>query len=1634
MKKVLLFFTLFTAITCANGQTGNEWIDFGQSYYKVQTAQDGLYRLTYNDLQAAGVPVNAIDPTTLRLFHRGVEQAIYVQGENDAQFDAGDFIDFFGQRNDGTLDAQLYKPASAQPHKLYNLYCDTTAYFLTFGSAPGKRMDSYNESKGTLTAEPHHLNQPIRHTIQQYGTGAVYGLDVQQTFFDKGEGWMGALISQNQVRSYQVLGVTNGDVGAGKPQLEVMLVGRNENNHLTEISVGGSMRVLGNVTSSGYDATLASFAIEWSDIDASGNLTVSAKSLNVSDWISVSYARVIYPQSFNVSGTPQKFFNLLTNPVNKSYIEIQNPAPGVRIFDVTSPDDVVRVEGTLATTFNAVVRNTMSNRRVLASSSTLTPVIHQVTFRQINPEDHDYVILTHPVLRVPASGYSDPVEAYAAYRSSPEGGGYDTLTLNIQDVYDQFGYGELSPVGIFNLMKYLTAVKVPRYFFIIGKGLEVFYDYNRDQGAFTTHADLIPSAGHPSSDNYFTVGLAGSTHEPAVPTGRLTASNSIEVANYLNKVIETEALPKNDLRRKNLLHLSGGIEEGEPERFRNYVEGFESRARSYYLGGNVSTIAKRSRDIKLISIADEINAGLGLVTFFGHSSSSTLDFDIGYVTNPVMGYDNKGKYPMMLIHGCNAGSFFIDDFLFGEDWIMAKDKGAIGFIAHTYFGLENNLRKYGDTFYGVAYNDLGFISKGVGDIMRETARRYMTTAIASPANVTQVQQMVLLGDPAVALFGTSKSDLAVDDNTISFSSFNASPITALTDSFNVNVVVKNFGIAKPEDKFRIEITRLLNDGSAIVYDTIVDPVLFSDTIAVVIRDAFGSFGNNSFTVTVDADNLIEELNEANNTASHDLFIPLNGTKNLFPVNFSIVHEQDVTLVWQTTDALSDVRTFVLEVDTASTFDSPYRKTFEVAAKVLGRQLVSLLPLDSVAYYWRTKLSAPLPGENDSWEVSTFSIIDNANDGWAQLHFPQYTTNATEGLLLNDDVRKITFEATVTDLSITTFGASHPTTNRDVSVKIAGTEFNLYTQEGGAFGCRDNSLNLIAFDKNSTTPYIGIPFKWYNRLERSCGREPWVINNFVPGEMVTGNGDDLVAYVNNIAAGDSVVLYSIGNAAFSNWPIDAKDKLSDFGISLAQLSTLVDGEPVVILGKKGSLPGTAKIYRVSSSPSTSELNVNETITGGFSSGTMTSPLIGPALSWQLFQEKSNSKELQDEASYSIEGVKLNGESTTLFSDALHNQDLSTIDATEYPYLRVRYHSTDELNLTPAQLNHWIVYYTPVPEGLVTYLGERSQENISEGAVWKGNYGFINIGGRSFPDSLTVKYESYNHSSTVSEIQTMRIKSPAIGDTTKFVVNINTQNKDGLNDVGVFVNPRITPEQYFDNNVITLVKHVNVEQDFFHPVMDVTVDGRRLIEGDFVSRNPLIAVRVWDENRNFLKNNLEGVRMFITYPCDEFECDPVQVDLNSAEVKWSPATSTSDFMIEYRPVDLADGYYIFTVEAQDAQGNPSGVEPYKIGFVVQSETVITFLPPYPNPSSGEISFSVVVNGPGEPVDGRLEIVDVNGKMVRTFSASSLYIGTNRWIWNGTDASGSAVRSGVYICKMFFALNGKEYQKNLKVVIVR
>ena len=325
------------------------------------------------------------------------------------------------------------------------------------------------------------------------------------------------------------------------------------------------------------------------------------------------------------------------------------------------------------------------------------------------------------------------------------------------------------------------------------------------------------------------------------------------------------------------------------------------------------------------------------------------------------------------------------------------------------------------------------------------------------------------------------------------------------------------------------------------------------------------------------------------------------------------------------------------------------------------------------------------------------------------------------------------------------------------------------------------------------------------------------------------------------------------------------------------------------------------------------------------------------------------------------------------------------------------------------------YEPVAEGVLFYDGTVPTQNVQEGQSWSTRFGFVNVSDKEFNDPLKVELEVVTQETQHRLATDSLIRAPLPGQTTYFNVYSKTVGKAGINDVNVYVNRREVSEQYYDNNFANLPGYLIVQPDKTNPALDVTIDGRNIRNGEFVSSNPLIQLTVKDENPFMLITDPKNIKIFLRYPCN---CDPLIPILNNDSVKWYPATITTDFRVDFTPINLMDGEYVLSVEASDVSGNLSGADPYEISFNVKSETTLNFNGVYPNPSSIGFFFNFELSGNILPEEFLLEVFSPAGQLVTRFGIEDVqrfYIGTNEIIWNGMDTTGKLLTNGVYLYRL-------------------
>lgn len=1656
--KLNFFMKKFLTVSCFlllafPGVTQVQWIDYTRDYYKIYTASNGLYRLSYTTLSASGINMNQLDPRDIKLFHRGEEVSIYVEGEEDGEFDTGDFMEFVGKRNDGTLDSLLYEEPEMMPNPYYNTHNDSTAYFLTVTPGfRGKRMPVRELSQGALAPHTMYGSEKIEVYSDQYALGRTFTEGTRLSTYDRGQGWVSPVITRGNKREHSFKSL--GDISSlGPGSIEIGLVGRSENSHLTGISVGPTpsrLREIGLFAYEDFDFFKVEAPLTSTDFNESGDLMVVVSSLGVDgavDNISIGYIKISYTKVLQPGDFVQEVFHL---EAGESQIEIGDVFGEYVGYDITDVNHPIKSRLSKNGSNLLIPAGRNAQKAILmvqqANSVKIINIMERVKFRNLLQQPSNYILVSNELLRKPSSTYGDAVVAYAAYRASPPGGGYDTLTVNVDDLYNQFSYGEKSPLAIHEFLRQYYPLHQPEYLLLVGRSYGIYntkrvggvtYNYRNNPGVFSFQ-DLLPPAGYPYSDNQYAVGLnKAEPDRQDIAVGRIPARTPDDVVNYLEKIKEKDALGVQEDWQKNVVHLSGGRSAFELERFFNFLNGFKAMAEDIFFGAEVSTIRKRSNEVvELINISEEVNEGVSLVTFFGHSAPATTDIDIGFVSVNELGYNNKGKYPVLLLNGCDAGNAYGEAYTFGEDWIITPDKGASNYMAHSSLGVDVFLRRYSESFYTKAFSDSSLIDQTVGKVKIEGEKLFYSRYGNSPINRSHTNQMIMLGDPAARIFPAAKADYAIRSEDVFLEAFNDLPLNTLSDSLNLSFVIRNLGRVDL-DSIELLVSRRLPDGTLIPFDTQqLAPIYRRDTISLSIPNTgMNSFGENIFTIEINKDRQIEELNYANNAVTASKFLQLSGTQNLAPLNFSIINQSQIEMITQIPGKSILERNIVVQIDSVADFSSPARRESRITTSGLARWSLDLMPYfslkDSATFYWRSRFLEPLEGEDTSWSQSSFSYIQNGPEGWTQRTFPQLENNILENLQINATQKEWQYEPTKLNVDVFTFGTENQDyTFNQTQIMLNGISYILDTPYRF---CANGSLGLMAFDQKTLVPYLPVPLTNIDVLdEKSCGRTPQIIQN-IRNIRITGDGQTmLLDYVDGLKEGDFVVIFSVGNVTFSDWPEEAYAKMRNIGANEATLRNLKTGDPYILFGKKGMKPGEAIeiiANKTGEIPSNAQsITFGKDFEGYFTSGRIISPRIGPASDWISFLNQVRQRDMfrQELSSFDIIGVSPEGNETTLFAQVQEDQvALQSINPDLYPYLRLQYALNDPESSVPEQLHKWQVNYTGVPEGVLILKNIQEHIPLNEGEETEVKFEFINISNYDFIDSLTVEWAFNNADLRKSEKFSQKIPPVKRGELHQFSIVFSSLGLPGKNSFNIFANPREFQEQSFRNNLMDLPDYFVVRGDDQNPVLEVSFDGVHIMDGDIVSPNVMVSALFKDENSLSLKKDTTGMEVSLKKECEG--CEFERISFSSIKLKWFEASEERDFRLEFQPGPLEDGRYMLRINGTDAAGNFAGEKPYEISFEVINESQITNFYPYPNPFSSSVRFVFTVTGAEVPDQIKIQVMTITGKVVREIFQDELgpvRIGNNisEYAWDGKDEYGDQLANGVYIYRVLIRKNGQ------------
>ncbi|MBI3765266.1 MAG: type IX secretion system sortase PorU, partial [Ignavibacteriales bacterium] len=737
-------------------------------WYRFTVNEDGMYKLTGQMLLDAGIPLST-DPRTISIYGNGgyetpmaisatyvddlVQNAVYVNdGGTPGQLDPSDYIIFFGK----TTRGWNYNPASKTFSHYINHFTEANVYWLTYGGS------------NKLMTEVPSLNQPMsfRPTTVK---GKLFRKDDKVNLLSSGLEWLGQPINADDQITYvhSLPGLDNSqpikyvfDVAARSAATSTFTISEHGNSLVSTLLPGSlfgdypyqiSERVLTVVQAPTFTGEQSQLRFSFVNSDAASNGYVR--------WYELFYPRFLTAQNdlFN-------FHAADTNAVAE-YSITGFSGGQILVFDVTKYDSVLSISSPQISADTCRFQlglNSGSARElyVVGGNGFKSPGSLIRTANQNlhgDPNEAPYIIITN-------SEFMSAAQRLKAYREQPGANYLKTLVVDVDQIYNEFGGGLLSPAAIRNYLRYvyLNWSSPPQYVLFFGDG---DFDY---KNIIVSNPNWIPPWESPQSfDPLATYAEEGAYvsffdgNRVDLGLGRLTARSLQEANTVVDKIIEYETRSVNDpWKIRTTFVADDGLEApgrnngfahtNDQENASRLVPSlFEKKKIYLYEYPTVFTAGGRRKPAVNQAIRDQITQGTLMLNFAGHGNPRVWTHEGVFVREtdiPLL--HNKGKYFFLVAATCNYSHFdMLTDQSSGELLVSMPDAGAIATFSanRPVYAAENALLNQILCRNLFTSDSVGrVLPKRLGDVIFQTLQE----GTFDPNND---KKYFLLGDPALRI-------------------------------------------------------------------------------------------------------------------------------------------------------------------------------------------------------------------------------------------------------------------------------------------------------------------------------------------------------------------------------------------------------------------------------------------------------------------------------------------------------------------------------------------------------------------------------------------------------------------------------------------------------------------------------------------------------------------------------------------------------------------------------------------------------------------------------------------------------------------------------------------------------------------
>jgi hypothetical protein len=1186
----------------------DSWIDYTQEYLKLGVAKDGIYRLTFSDLQSNGIPITTVNPKSFKLFLKGKEIPLYVRTENENAFVNGDYIEFLGRRNYG--DAQ-YREAAAYGtpyHEYLNRYSDTTIYWLSWSGTGGKRVDTVVTASGVPSDTTKYYDELLHSEINNYWDYSLSGGDIRKNIPDIlenktwNEGNFGVgvlqipftvsnLFPDKPARAFVKLQDYSSDISSNAHDLALSInsfpsmfdSGYIDKYQVKVLTANISSGVLSNGTNTvnlnsfPTQNTINTVIRDWYELEYPRYLTADTGSLNF------SYRSPLAPKVsvLTITGVSYSPFSLYKLTIADSSI--------IKITNFTHSNDTVQFIDTVAA----------GNSYFLTKDDKAgTPFIfYKKKFSNLRnaANQADYIAITHPYFMSSAASYISFIAS--TYTVS-------TKLIDVNDIYDEFNYGFFAPEPIRDFLQstsvYWQSPK-PKYVFLIGKATYDYYGNKTKYFGVPPLNNYVPSYGNPVSDAWFTIWDSTGAMIPQMSIGRVPAKNLDEFQYYFSK--HQKYVTKGyDEWNKTYLFFSGGnftdtnqiaqCKSVNDFVINNYIAQppIGGKSTDFYKTANpISNFGPYSPDY----IQNAIEQGGMFISYIGHSGTQTWDNSITDVSQLA---NIRDRNPLITDFGCSTGKHAEPDvFSFSELSVNDLQGQAIAYIGNSSLGFTTTAFTFPQIFYKKLLEDT---SLSVGETHRLAKLDYIKLYGTSDVYGIFIETSSLIGDPILSLPIPQKPNLSLANSVMKITpqrpTEQADSITVFNDS--IEILIK--------DAY----------GGTISYTTTLKRKipLYDDSLAITVPIK-GKPGEHIFTITIDPSNTIDEIYKNDNALSYTYNVASSTIRNLA---ITPVANQTQGIIKFLNPSVNPAQpNFVVELSPNNLF-SPSQS--------------STIAYDT--FYSKYKIDSSLFGKR-IWLRTKF---DPASlEGLAY----SYVVGKEDNYFLNDSISFASLKTNGTHFN-----------NTQIFIDTTKVTFSAIS---GGFndGNTANTLrgfHVCIFDASTYA------FKWYYRFDVQAG---------------VSVSADFTNLLDTLSAG-YIVIVAISNDVASNpafFPATVKTALTQYG-SLS-INNVGIADSWALIGRKGAPPGSVP-EKYAPRYSGHTISIDTTIIIPNANGTFETDLIGPVANWRNAVIRY-AHPLPGTLKFTVLGIKANNAVDTISNITLADStlDLSKIDARQYPFIKL-----------------------------------------------------------------------------------------------------------------------------------------------------------------------------------------------------------------------------------------------------------------------------------------------------------------------------------------------------------------------------